>query len=118
MSIKARLLPTLTGWDPDESVDSSNLHRGDKTNVSSNPRRSVGSYANESGDSSHLRRGISSESVGSDEKEGDKAPPLDGENKEGDKAPPLGDDKPDEAGEGDKAVKEGKGDTPVPEEKG
>ena len=51
-------------------------------------------------------------------KEGDKAPPLDGENKEGDQAPPLGDDKPDEAGEGDKAVKEGKGDTPVPEEKG
>ena len=55
--------------DYDESIDSSDPRRGDKTNVSSNPRRSVGSYANESGDSSHLRRGISSESVGLEEEE-------------------------------------------------
>ena len=49
MSVEVRPLPTLKGSDPDESVDSSNLHRGNK-----------------SGDLSNLRRGISSESIGSD----------------------------------------------------
>ena len=49
MSVKVRLLPTLRGLDPDESVDSSNLHR-----------------ANESVDSSYLRESNRSESIGSD----------------------------------------------------
>ncbi len=49
MSVKVRPLPKLTGSDPDESVDSSNLRR-----------------ANESVDSSYLRESIHSESVGSD----------------------------------------------------
>ena len=47
--VKVRLLPTLKGLDPDESVDSSNLHR-----------------ANESVDSSYLRESNRSESIGSD----------------------------------------------------